>query len=74
MSESRTITIHPEWKDLCRKLSELEGYCMLHNIMDYVLYGKDIADDENYKELYDRYERYVWETIRNDIMNDRKEQ
>lgn len=47
---------------------------MLHNIMDYVLYGKDIADGKNYEELYDRYERYVWETIRNDIINDRKEQ
>lgn len=75
MNESlKKITIRPEWEDIFDNLEPLESYCMIRNILNYVLYGDDIVRDENYEDRYDRYERLAWEKIRDDIDEDLESQ
>ena len=75
MSEPlKKITIHPEWKDLCAELGIMETFSMFHCILNYVLYGNDIAEEEDYEDIYDWHERLVWEKIRDDIDADLESQ
>ena len=64
MHESRKITIHSEWFDMCRRLSPDEGCSILQHIIDFALF--DILRNE----YEDRYVRYVWDKISEDMIAD----